>query len=575
MPNADDLQVVVSADTAKLEAGFNKAKTIISSFDQNVGSLGKLDNSVGSIVGTIGKLTSILGVATAAYSAWMLIGSQALAAVGMEKQFDQVKGALDGLLVTLAEALPAAFAAAARAASGATGQMSADTKKSVEVQLTWWERVRSTLESVRDGARGVVAGWKDPATLSLQEQAALMADLRQQVDYINERAAGMFAKPRGDAIDMQDAMLGVAAQVGGLFQQIDSLSESIRERNRAGGMSRPDALFEGMIKDLHRQIETSKELLKAATLGAEAQEAVRKRIEAERSFKSAGRTMTGDERATINNLIAENEALERNARLRKEAKEKAEEQAKAIERIMAGGEREIQQLENKANRLTMTARAAAELEMEERLLLALRSRGIEATPEYVARIKALSEAYAAQTEHVRLLERQMEMLRETGQVVASTLENAFGSWMNGTAINWRNMIQSMIADLAKMALRRSVLEPLLGGGDTKGGGLLGSLFASMFGGFFADGGPVAAGKVHVVGERGPELFVPQGAGAIVPNHALRGGGGVSVTVINQIDASGAYPESIEQIRAAMRGVEERVPGQVIQTVREAQERGGL
>jgi hypothetical protein len=37
----------------------------------------------------------------------------------------------------------------------------------------------------------------------------------------------------------------------------------------------------------------------------------------------------------------------------------------------------------------------------------------------------------------------------------------------------------------------------------------------------AGGGPTAAGSPYLVGERGPELFVPQSAGSIVPN----GGGG--------------------------------------------------
>jgi hypothetical protein len=39
-------------------------------------------------------------------------------------------------------------------------------------------------------------------------------------------------------------------------------------------------------------------------------------------------------------------------------------------------------------------------------------------------------------------------------------------------------------------------------------------------GFRADGGPVAAGRPYVVGERGPELVVPQTSGYVVPNEAI-------------------------------------------------------
>jgi hypothetical protein len=60
-----------------------------------------------------------------------------------------------------------------------------------------------------------------------------------------------------------------------------------------------------------------------------------------------------------------------------------------------------------------------------------------------------------------------------------------------------------------------------GGGNGGGGGLLGSLlnigsmFASLFGSpGRATGGPVSPGRSYMVGERGPELFVPTSAGRI-------------------------------------------------------------
>jgi hypothetical protein len=45
----------------------------------------------------------------------------------------------------------------------------------------------------------------------------------------------------------------------------------------------------------------------------------------------------------------------------------------------------------------------------------------------------------------------------------------------------------------------------------------------------ARGGPVKGNTPYIVGEKGPELFMPHTAGNIVPNHRL-GGGGVNVTV---------------------------------------------
>ena len=49
-----------------------------------------------------------------------------------------------------------------------------------------------------------------------------------------------------------------------------------------------------------------------------------------------------------------------------------------------------------------------------------------------------------------------------------------------------------------------------------------------FGGGMAKGGPVSANTAYVVGERGPELFIPDVPGAIVPNHAIGSGGGSGI-----------------------------------------------
>ena len=62
------------------------------------------------------------------------------------------------------------------------------------------------------------------------------------------------------------------------------------------------------------------------------------------------------------------------------------------------------------------------------------------------------------------------------------------------------------------------------------------IFSSLQG--FANGGRPPVGRPSLVGERGPELFVPRSSGTIVPNHAL--GGSANVTV--NVDASGSSVE---------------------------------
>jgi hypothetical protein len=69
-------------------------------------------------------------------------------------------------------------------------------------------------------------------------------------------------------------------------------------------------------------------------------------------------------------------------------------------------------------------------------------------------------------------------------------------------------------------------------------GGLGTFFGSALGvEKKAKGGPVSGGSPYIVGEKGPELFVPNSSGNIVPNHAM---GGANVVV--NVDASGSSVE---------------------------------
>lgn len=66
-----------------------------------------------------------------------------------------------------------------------------------------------------------------------------------------------------------------------------------------------------------------------------------------------------------------------------------------------------------------------------------------------------------------------------------------------------------------------------------GRGLLGP-GGLLFGGALAGGGMTRAGEAYLIGERGPELFVPNRSGTVVPNSAVQGGGGDSYKVLTEI-----------------------------------------
>jgi hypothetical protein len=70
--------------------------------------------------------------------------------------------------------------------------------------------------------------------------------------------------------------------------------------------------------------------------------------------------------------------------------------------------------------------------------------------------------------------------------------------------------------------------------------LEGGALPGQFGGRRAGGGPVASGRGYLVGEMGPELFVPSsGGGTIIPNDRVGGGARINITVNAGMGANGA------------------------------------
>lgn len=63
-------------------------------------------------------------------------------------------------------------------------------------------------------------------------------------------------------------------------------------------------------------------------------------------------------------------------------------------------------------------------------------------------------------------------------------------------------------------------------------------------GSFALGGPVAAGGLYLVGEKGPELFAPDVGGQIIPNNKIGGGGGSNVTINQTYNVTTNNPKEL-------------------------------
>ena len=116
---------------------------------------------------------------------------------------------------------------------------------------------------------------------------------------------------------------------------------------------------------------------------------------------------------------------------------------------------------------------------------------------------------------------------------ADFLFDPFENGLRGMLSGFLNVIRRMVAEIAAQQILGAIF-----GQFTGSSGLLGT-FAKAIVGKRAMGGPVSNSKPYLVGERGPEIFVPNASGNIVPNNKM---GGITVAPVYNIDARGATSE---------------------------------
>ena len=126
-----------------------------------------------------------------------------------------------------------------------------------------------------------------------------------------------------------------------------------------------------------------------------------------------------------------------------------------------------------------------------------------------------------------------------GESIASGVSDNLTAAIQGTK-TLGEAAKSILNDLSSTLIRLGV-NTILGGLTGGSSGIFGSLPMLLP---RANGGPVKKGGNFLVGEKGPELFVPKRSGTIIPNDKLAGGGSTNISV--NVDASGSSVQSNEQ-----------------------------
>ena len=138
------------------------------------------------------------------------------------------------------------------------------------------------------------------------------------------------------------------------------------------------------------------------------------------------------------------------------------------------------------------------------------------------------------------LENVNRSLRTAFDRTLSSVEEGFVRVARTGEFSFRDMANSILSDLARIGFQEFVAGPIRS--------LVRGIGGVVFGGARAEGGPVSPGRSYLVGERGPELFLPGAHGQIVPQ-----GGARAPTVVVNVSAPdpGAVLRSEAQISAML------------------------
>lgn len=139
-----------------------------------------------------------------------------------------------------------------------------------------------------------------------------------------------------------------------------------------------------------------------------------------------------------------------------------------------------------------------------------------------------AEAIVAFDNYVSGLERIQKETEKYAEMLSDTLEDALGKildegfkdFWNNVIDGFRQMFRQIVIDYIKSQAYKFFLRigGMLAGASTGGAGGAGGSNGNI--GLLAGGGPAVSNSPYIVGEEGPELFIPDSSGFVVSNRNL-------------------------------------------------------
>lgn len=441
------------------------------------------------------------------------------------------------------EAVQKKTRAPVRPNSAATGEASAALKKQLDGQIKLIEDFAKAQADALQGGNQYLEQAYSEGLLSQRDFFAQQKNIRDEA-----------LKDQLDAIDKE-----IAAQQAFIRNPLAKPADRVaaEEKIKLAVQQRADAVTKASLTEIlaqqanqhaAEQLGIAYDNLKAQVLSLAGDDLGAAQIRIAQQFKQAQDLITqaGGDPAVANRL---KDLLTLQAQAAQQQKDYARllHDTQAAEEDIyltaaAGGKGELETLA-----ALRDARQKAIVQLRDQAAAAAQLAAISGTDSDKQRAADLAQA-------VKKAEGEIDPLaKKVNQDLSDAFQQPFKDFVKGTESakdafkDFVDNIASMALDLAAKDIASSIfgtgsgqggigaaVSGLFGSGSTSGSGNTGilSTLANFFGGFFASGGNPPVGKASVVGENGPELFVPKTAGTVIPNDMLSGTRNVRSTTNN-------------------------------------------
>ena len=561
---------------------FRRASQSIAAIQGPLGPVAGRLTSLGTIIGNVGIKTAAATLTVAALV--FGLGKMVQAGANAERQFKRLEGILKatggaaGLTLMDIEEL-------AQDIGIATLASTQDIRDAAGVLLTFksitGDTFRNALKLSQDLAE-VGFGSAKSAAMQLgkaleEPEVGLSALRRVGVSFTEQQKDQIKTLDfMGEKLKAQTILLGALeeqvgdageAAAGGLAGAMDSLNEEFTIFIENNALTKAAlAIVTGLMRTLNflfQDFESTLRGLNEAELDAELAKIDKKMNALNKTLQDG--IVIGEDQMNIdqelNRLQKEKDIITAKLKKNVEQKNRADEAANKLKEQETGFEKLLEKTRAKrelSSRREIEDLGKTELEMRklamarkiEDALLAkkITDQGIinRAIQEESQNIEILATRTQKFNEIQRAMDGIADGVSKTFETTGNKIFDAFARGEQG-ALNFKDILRQVLIDIQKTLFQVLVMDRITKAiregisGSSGLSGFIGSLFTSGGGdlsstmGSTASGGSVQqSGVPRMVGERGPELFVPGSAGVIKNNADTRsmmggGGGGVNIT----------------------------------------------